>query len=98
MPEKIHIHTEPIPPRVRPVGKLGIIDWREDYLNRFTNVTTIAADNEPLPFDENDENADLRVRQDETTESIVAFYGRARAAAVRSRGARGRPAPARPRR
>ena len=30
MPEKIHIHTEPAPPRVRPVGKLGIVDWRED--------------------------------------------------------------------
>ena len=30
MPAKIHIHTEPAPPRVRPVGKLGIVDWRED--------------------------------------------------------------------
>lgn len=30
MPEKIHIHTEPVPPRVRPVGRLGIVDWRED--------------------------------------------------------------------
>ena len=30
MPEKFHIHTEPAPPRLRPVGKLGIVDWRED--------------------------------------------------------------------
>ena len=30
MPPKYHIHTEPTAPRVRPVGKLGIVDWRED--------------------------------------------------------------------
>jgi len=30
MPAKFHIHTEPARPRVRPVGKLGIVDWRED--------------------------------------------------------------------
>ena len=30
MPVKFHIHTEPTPPRVRPVGKMGIVDWRED--------------------------------------------------------------------
>jgi uncharacterized damage-inducible protein DinB len=36
---------------------------------------------EPLPFDENDENADLQVRPDETTQDILAFYARARAAA-----------------
>jgi ferredoxin len=30
MPAKYHIHTEPAPPRVRPIGKLGIVDWRED--------------------------------------------------------------------
>ena len=30
MPAKYHIHTEAAPPRVRPVGKLGIVDWRED--------------------------------------------------------------------
>jgi len=30
VPLKYHIHTEPAPPRVRPVGKLGIVDWRED--------------------------------------------------------------------
>jgi uncharacterized damage-inducible protein DinB len=36
---------------------------------------------EPLPIDDDDENADLRVRSDETTQDILAFYGRARAAA-----------------
>jgi hypothetical protein len=36
---------------------------------------------EPLPFDENDVNADLQVRSDETTQDVIAFYGRARAAA-----------------
>ena len=30
MPAKYSIHTEPAPPRLRPVGKLGIVDWRED--------------------------------------------------------------------
>ncbi len=30
MPAKYHIHVKPTPPRVRPVGKLGIVDWRED--------------------------------------------------------------------
>jgi uncharacterized damage-inducible protein DinB len=35
---------------------------------------------EPLPFDDNDENADLRLTPDETTADILAFYGRARAA------------------
>ncbi len=33
MPEKYHIHTEPVPPRFQPVGKLGIVDWREDCSN-----------------------------------------------------------------
>jgi ferredoxin len=33
VPEKFHIHTEPAPPRLRPVGKLGIVDWREDCAN-----------------------------------------------------------------
>ena len=32
--------------------RVYVIDWREDYLDRFTNVATIAADKEPLPFDE----------------------------------------------
>ncbi len=30
MPAKYAIHTKPAAPRVRPVGKLGIADWRED--------------------------------------------------------------------
>ena len=30
MPTKYHIHTHPCPPRFRPPGKLGIVDWRED--------------------------------------------------------------------
>ncbi len=33
MPAKYHIHTESAPPRFRPVGKLGIVDWREDCAN-----------------------------------------------------------------
>jgi uncharacterized damage-inducible protein DinB len=45
--------------------------------------TQFGRDHEPLPFDEEDENADLRVNDDETTEDILAFYGRARAAADR---------------
>jgi uncharacterized damage-inducible protein DinB len=44
---------------------------------------TFGRETEPLPFDEEDENADLRVQPDETTADIVAFYGRARAAADR---------------
>jgi hypothetical protein len=36
---------------------------------------------EPLPFDDEDVNADLRVSPEETTQDILAFYGRARAAA-----------------
>lgn len=30
MPAKYVIHTKPAVPRFRPVGKLGIVDWRED--------------------------------------------------------------------
>ena len=30
VPAKYAIHTKPAAPRVRPVGKLGIVDWRED--------------------------------------------------------------------
>ncbi|MGA1825754.1 MAG: glutamate synthase-related protein [bacterium] len=30
MPVKYFIHTTHTPPRYRPVGKLGIVDWRED--------------------------------------------------------------------
>ncbi len=43
--------------------------------------TTFGRPIEPLPFDENDEDADLRVRTDETTQDILAFYARARATA-----------------
>lgn len=43
--------------------------------------STFGRETEPLPFDENDEDADLRVEPGETTEDIVAFYGRACAAA-----------------
>jgi uncharacterized damage-inducible protein DinB len=42
---------------------------------------TFGRETEPLPFDEDDENADLRVTPDETTEEVLAFYGRARTAA-----------------
>ncbi len=30
MSAKLHIHTCDAPPRQRPVGKLGVVDWRED--------------------------------------------------------------------
>lgn len=30
MPAKYHIHTQAAPPRFRPAGKFGIVDWRED--------------------------------------------------------------------
>lgn len=46
--------------------------------------STFGRPTEPLPFDEDDEDADLRVRPDETTADILAFYGRARAAADRA--------------
>ena len=36
---------------------------------------------EPLPFDPDDEDADLRVGPDESTADVLAFYGRARPAA-----------------
>jgi uncharacterized damage-inducible protein DinB len=42
---------------------------------------TFGREAEPLPFDDDDPDADLRVRPEETTEDILAFYGRARAAA-----------------
>lgn len=45
--------------------------------------TTFGRETEPLPFDPEDENADLRVAPHETTADILAFYGRARAAADR---------------
>ena len=42
---------------------------------------TFGRETEPLPFDEADEDADLRVTSEETTDDILAFYARARAAA-----------------
>jgi uncharacterized damage-inducible protein DinB len=45
---------------------------------------TFGRPTEPLPFDESDPEADMRARPDETTEDILAFYGRARAAADRT--------------
>jgi uncharacterized damage-inducible protein DinB len=42
---------------------------------------TFGREAEPLPFDDDDPDADLRVRPEETTGDILAFYGRARAAA-----------------
>lgn len=42
---------------------------------------TFGRETEPLPVDDTDENADLRVDPDESTEDIVAFYQRARARA-----------------
>jgi uncharacterized damage-inducible protein DinB len=43
--------------------------------------TTFGHSTEPLPFDEEDPEADLRIRPEESTEDVLAFYGRARAAA-----------------
>jgi uncharacterized damage-inducible protein DinB len=42
---------------------------------------TFGRPTEPLPFDDDDPDADLRVEPGETTADILAFYGRARAAA-----------------
>ncbi len=42
---------------------------------------TFGRPTEPLPFDDNDPDADLRVGEGETTQDILDFYGRARAAA-----------------
>ncbi len=44
---------------------------------------------EPMPFDEDDPDADLRVRPEETTADVLAFYGRARAAADQAIGEMG---------
>jgi hypothetical protein len=46
-------------------------------------VLTFGREAEPLPFDDDDPDADLRVGPDETTEEVLAFHGRARAAADR---------------
>ncbi len=44
---------------------------------------TFGRETEPLPFDQDDPDADLRVGPDESTTDIVEFYGRARSAADR---------------
>jgi uncharacterized damage-inducible protein DinB len=44
---------------------------------------TFGVPTEPLPFDEQDPEADLRIEPDETTADVLAFYGRAREAADR---------------
>jgi uncharacterized damage-inducible protein DinB len=44
---------------------------------------TFGRETEPMPFDEDDPDADLRVEPDETTQDILAFYARARAASDR---------------
>jgi uncharacterized damage-inducible protein DinB len=46
-------------------------------------VLTFGREAEPLPFADDDPDADLRVGPDETTEDILAFHRRARAAADR---------------
>jgi ferredoxin len=33
MPEKYHITTKKIPPRLQKIGKFGVVDWREDCAN-----------------------------------------------------------------
>jgi hypothetical protein len=45
---------------------------------------TFGIETESLPFDDEDDNADLRPEPGETTADVVAFYGRARAAADRA--------------
>ena len=42
---------------------------------------TFGRETEPLPFEEDDPDADLRVTPDESTADVIAFYGRARSAA-----------------
>ncbi|WP_037604458.1 DinB family protein [Streptacidiphilus rugosus] len=41
---------------------------------------TFGVETEELPFDEEDENADLRAAEGESTADVIAFYDRARAA------------------
>ena len=43
---------------------------------------TFGRDHEPLPFDLEDENADFRVAPDESTADVLAFWTRAREAAI----------------
>jgi hypothetical protein len=42
---------------------------------------TFGVPTEPMPFDVDDDEADLRIEEGETVESVLAFYERARAAA-----------------
>ena len=44
---------------------------------------TFGRPTEPLPFDDDDPDADLRIEPEDTTADILAFYGRARATADR---------------
>jgi uncharacterized damage-inducible protein DinB len=44
---------------------------------------TFGRENEEIPFDENNPEADMRAEPNETTAEIVEYYGRARAAADR---------------
>jgi uncharacterized damage-inducible protein DinB len=44
---------------------------------------TFGRDSEAIPFDEDEPDADMRAAPDETTAEILAYYGRARAAADR---------------
>lgn len=44
-------------------------------------ATTFGRAAEPLPFDEDDPDASLRITAEETTAEVLAFYARARAAA-----------------
>ena len=44
---------------------------------------TFGRQTEPLPFSDDDPDADLRVRPDETSDQVLAFYSRARSASDR---------------
>ncbi|MFL5736105.1 MAG: DinB family protein [Actinomycetota bacterium] len=44
---------------------------------------TFGRESEAIPYDENDPEADMRATPDESAEDILAYYGRARAAADR---------------
>jgi uncharacterized damage-inducible protein DinB len=45
---------------------------------------TFGRKTEPLPFDEDDPDADLRIEPDETTQDILGFYARTRTASDRA--------------
>jgi hypothetical protein len=44
---------------------------------------TFGRESEAIPFDDDDPDADMLAKPDETTAAILAYYGRARAAADR---------------